>query len=123
MQDWTTVSGNVPGTATVIQGENEWQDLAPYRDCAFWVECRQATFTTSLTLFVDTAPAADEALFVAIGSIAPHGQQTPVVINGILAYPSIVPLARWVRWRLTATGTGAWSVTFRIWATFATPGA
>jgi hypothetical protein len=119
MQGWTTVRGVGTTVQQIVQGEDQWLDLAPYQDCAFWIDCRETSIGTTQTLNIDTAPARDESLFASMVSIASLvAAPTPVVKPALLLLASTtVPLARWVRWRLSsnAGASVAWDATFRIW--------
>jgi len=118
MQGWTTVRGS-SGILKVIQGEDQWLDLTPYQDAAFWIDCREITGTPSLT--IETAPARDDSLFAAlVPAFTLTPSQTPVVKAAMLAQTA-TPLARFARWKLTVA-SGVWDATFRIWAAVNVPG-
>jgi hypothetical protein len=121
MQGWTTVSGNATTLKTIIQGEDQWLDLSPYQDCAFWIDCRETTGSPSLA--IETAPALDDTLFAPlVGPFALAVSAVPVVMPALMASAS-TPLARFVRWKLTtAAGSGSFDATFRIWVAAAVPG-
>jgi len=113
--DWTTVRGSV---TPVTQAESGWLDLQPYQDCVFWVDCREVT--GSVTLSLQTAPTKDDAFFqsmVAGITLAASAQPTA---TAALLNTALVPLARWVRWQLS--GSGTWDATLRIWVSANAPG-
>jgi hypothetical protein len=113
LQDWTTIRGAV---ATVTQTEVGWLDLTPFQDVVFWVDVRESTNTPSLWL--QTAPSKDEALFTAI--VAAQPMATAVSVLSALMASATVPLGRFVRWQIA--GTGTWDATFRIYVTANAPG-
>ena len=125
LQDWITVRGNIPasGSADIIQGESTWMGFSSFQDIVIWLDIREITFPAgapnNLTFNFDTAPSKDSNLFVTMASIgltslASPGVQTPQKV--ILASNPTVPLATWVRWRLTPGGvsTNTWDATFRV---------
>jgi hypothetical protein len=105
---------------TVIQSEADWMSFQPYQDIVFWLEVKSWTDggLTSVTLDYETAPAKDESLFVKMitttAITAPVSRQDKV----LLAQNPTVPLARWVRWKLTwnGTSTSEYGLCFRIHA-------
>lgn len=114
LQEWTTIRG---GVTTVTQQETDWLDVTPYQDAVFYVQV--AKLTNSPTLSLQTAPTADESLFVSMaGSIALNSSLTLVPVYML---PSPTPIARFVRWQLT--GSPTWDVTFRIVVALNSPGA
>jgi hypothetical protein len=123
LQDWTTIRGS-SSALTITQEEGGWLDLSPYQDVVFWVDGRSSTNTPTLTL--QTSPSKDDALFMPLAagvSMPVAGMSSPQVVSALMlaaASPN-VPLARWVRWQLTAT-TGTWDVTFRVLASANSPG-
>jgi len=126
LQDWITVRGNVPasGSADIIQGESTWMGFSSFQDVVIWLDVREITFPAgapnNLTFNFDTAPSKDSNLFVTLGSIGPltsltAGVQVPLPKSILASNPS-VPLATWLRWRLTPGGasTNTWDATFRV---------
>jgi hypothetical protein len=119
--DWTTIRGisATPGQV-VNQGDDQWLDLAPYQDCAFWVDCRGQS--NAPTLAIQTSPTRDELYFKSMVTAI-----TLAVGNGPTAYAALldsalVPLARFVRWQLTGPAGSAWDATFRIFVSANSPG-
>lgn len=121
LQDWTTIRFANTVT-TVTQSEANWVSLQPYQDIVFFLEVREVTLgsgVTAVTLDYQTAPMKDEALFVNMvtgsGLIVSSPSVSPIV-NKVLLASATVPLARWVRWKLTTTGTPTTlsDVTFRL---------
>jgi hypothetical protein len=113
LQDWITVNGTSTVTS-ITQVETAYLDAEPYQDVMVFVDVRQFTGTAP-TINVETAPIKDESLFSAMFS-----ENVSVLGNVLLVWkitlsskPS-VPVARWVRWRCSATAGAAWSITFRI---------
>lgn len=119
LQDWTTIRANNAGS-TVIQSEEGWLDLSLFQDVFFWVDVREITGT--VTLFFDTSPTADESLFqplVAGGQVL-TASTTPTLVRAPMTSAS-VPIARYVRWRMSGT-TNPWDATFRVVLAANSPG-
>jgi len=124
LQDWITIrSGSVAAGSDIIQGESTWMGFSSFQDIVIWLDVREGTFPTgapaNITWNFETAPSKDNNLFSVVAS-ASHtnaftaGVQTLQKV--ILANNPTVPLATWVRWRLTPGGTGGtpWDATFRV---------
>lgn len=118
LQDWITIrSTNI---SDIIQGESDWMAFSSFQDIVFWADIRELTLPTGgtpgVTMKFETSPTKDEVLFQTMAS-TPVSVATPItpLPKVILAAAPSVPLATWVRWRLTpAGGAGPWDVTFRI---------
>ncbi len=126
LQDWITIRGTIPSTGSpdIIQGESGWMGFSSFQDIVFWLDIREASFPAgapnNLTFNFETAPSKDNNLFTVMASqtltsLTPGLQALQKVI---LAANPTVPLATWVRWRLTPGGasTNTWDATFRILA-------
>ena len=123
LQDWITIRGaNSPLVSTITQTESNWVSLQPYQDIIFWLEVREITLSsaTSISVNYETAPTKDESLFTAMvtGPAVTAAANVPTITKVLLSQNPTCPLARWVRWRLSVTGTpvAAWDMTFRITA-------
>jgi hypothetical protein len=124
LQDWITVRGGaIPGD--IIQGESAWMGFSSFQDMVFWLDVREVTPTSagySLTWYFETAPSKDNNLFQAMANVAittnaltPGLQSSSNLPKVLLAAGPSVPLATWVRWRLSPSGTTTtWDATFRI---------
>jgi hypothetical protein len=109
--DWTTVRAG--GPISIAQGETEWVDLGDDVDATFWVDCREVSTNPNVQLLFETSPSKDEALFQPITpAITLAASGTPIQVRSVLA-SATVPLARWLRWRLTGP-SGGFDATFRI---------
>ena len=126
LQDWLTVRGSIPasGAPDIIQGESTWMGFSSFQDMVFWLDIREASFPSgapnNLTFNFDTAPSKDSNLFqtmasLTLTSLASPGVQTPLP-KVLLNQNPTVPLATWVRWRLTPGGGSGntWDATFRV---------
>lgn len=117
LQDWVTIRGTQNGV-TVIQSEADWLSLQPYQDAVFWLEVKSIALggLTSITLDYETAPAKDESLFVKMITTTALTTAINRQDKVLLSQNPTVPLARWVRWKLTPTGTptGEYGICFRI---------
>jgi hypothetical protein len=130
LQDWTTIrgSGGTAGTpgASVVQNQDDWLDLSPFQDVFFWVDVRESLGT--VLLYLDTSPTDDEALFqpltgvgtAAIANLSGVISSTPTILK-LPMLSATVPIARYLRWRLTSTST-PWDATFRIVVAANSPG-
>lgn len=121
LQDWMAV--RLPyNTAPLAQDEASWRDLSRYRDLAVWLEVRSIDLAAGITGIVvsyETSPTKDESLFVSLAtsSTLTAPLATPEVKRVLLGANPTVPLARWLRWKLSTTGTGTSGVsaiTFRV---------
>lgn len=109
LQDWTTVNGAASGT--VKQGEDRYLDLAGYQDVALYLDVGTSS-PTGLTVAVETSPLKEDGHFQAMYTFS--SLTTGLQALGIVRWASAsVPLARFVRWKITAST--AWNVTFRLW--------
>ena len=125
LQDIVTIKGTSANTS-IAQVEHEYLDLEAYQDFTGWVEvfALDAGGAGLPTLWLETAPLKDNALFVPQG-----GSQTRVPLSvGVLTGRNVmnapmfdnlgrlqIPTARWLRWRLDIfVASSNWSVTFRI---------
>ena len=111
LQDWTTIQGSAG--YNVIQSEEQWADLAGYKDVGIYVEVSSAS--GSPTIYLETNPVRDEGWFKTMtGAVfsptTTMGLMTPVFV---LLGAASQPLTRYVRWRAFGS-TGAWSAASRI---------
>jgi hypothetical protein len=120
VQDWVTLKGSQTGV-TVIQSEADWLSLQAYQDVVFWLEVKSLILAglTSVTLDYQTAPAKDESLFVSmVTGVTLAASSVPTITKVLLGQNPTVPLARWIRWKLTPNGTVTggqeWGVCMRI---------
>lgn len=120
MEDWLSVAG--ASSATVTQDATGWLDLAAFQDVVFYVDCRSASpgGASYPTLAFETAPAKDDALFSAMVSTGLAAAAAPTVLTNLML-SSAVPLARYVRWKLTGPAA-AWNATFRVHVVANSPG-
>jgi hypothetical protein len=120
LQDWITIRGSVlqASPPTVTQSEADWMSFQPYQDIVFWLEVKswQAGGLTSVNLDYQTAPAKDESLFVNMITTTAITAAVSRQDKVLLAQNPTVPLARWVRWKLTwnGTSTSEYGICFRI---------
>src|SRR5262245_16688428 len=116
LQDYTTIRGST--STNVTQSESGWLDLTPYQDLVFWLDVREVTGTVTITY--QTSPTKDESLFTSIVT----GQQLAVGVAApktALMSGAVAPVARFVRWTLTAPAV-AWGCTFRVYVAANSPG-
>jgi hypothetical protein len=108
LQNWTTIQ--LAGAGSIVQTDTGWLDLERFTDIAGYVTTKEASGVRP-ELHLETAPARDDDLFqpMVTISLVPTSQVTAIV-----RYESAsVPLARWVRWRVSASAAAV--VTFRVW--------
>jgi hypothetical protein len=99
----------------VIQSERDWLDVGMFQDLVFWLDCRKAS--SSPTLTYETSPRKEDAFFSAmVGAVdlSSAASGGVVVATPVLAATATVPPGRWARWSITSA-VDAWSVTFRIY--------
>ena len=134
LQDWTTIRGQSGGAPqnyglTIVQTSDDWLDLMPFQDLFAWVDVREVTPPTNgeVDLYFDTSPTDDESLFKSMtGDTTPAApslaaSSTPTVVK-LPMLSAAVPLSRFLRWRLKATTSALWDVTFRIVVAANSPG-
>ncbi len=126
LQDWTTIRGSSSGAGLAIaQSEKGWLDLTPFQDLFAWVDVRE--LTGSVNLFFDTSPTEDENFFVSMtGATGVTGGALTITTPApaIVKLPMLtaaVPLARFLRWRVTGSAS-PWDVTMRIVVAANSPG-
>jgi hypothetical protein len=131
VQDFVTIRGL--GTQTITQGRNGWLELPDVLNAAAWLEVREiGAGGGTLTMGYQTAPEADDSLFVALGGPTVTMPFTPtqgvtvtpllkdLLGNGNLASPftalsTAAPLLGWFRWQIAGTGSSTWDITFRLY--------
>jgi hypothetical protein len=107
--DWTTVGGS--GFTILRQTAEKYVDALTCKDVTVFLEV--AEVTNAPLLYVETSPMRDERLFVSmLGTFLPT---VGVAVNVVRYESATNPLARYVRWRVVGTGSGDFSMTFRIW--------
>ena len=130
LQDWITIRGGSAGSAgDIIQGESTWMGFSSFQDIVIWLDVREATISASqsLTFYFETSPSKDSNLFTPMRTPSTGIQVAPGFTPGvqldtgaipkvILASNPAVPLATWVRWRVSPSAGIAtpWDATFRI---------
>jgi hypothetical protein len=121
LADWSTVSGM--GGDSITQEDIHYLDLEPFQDVVFYVECREATTSSSApVLALQTAPTKDESMFSQIGAtVSLTASTAPTTVSVLLATASL-PLARYVRWKITGPASGGWDASFRVIVTANSPG-
>jgi hypothetical protein len=118
MQDWVTIRG-AQAVTSVIMNESNYAQLDAFQDVIFWLQVAEFTLSSgTVTMNYETAPLKDESLFTAMATagISAVAMTPPTITKVLLSQNPSVPLSRWVRWRLSASGVGAggWDVTFRV---------
>jgi hypothetical protein len=118
LQDRVTLRGGSAIT-TITQGENGWLDLMGFEHAVIWLVVNELTAGGgTVTLAYQTAVRPEDDLFISMAGAATTMPFTPAV--GVTVTPLFkdwlaVPLARWLRWQLTATGTSsAWDIELEI---------
>jgi hypothetical protein len=107
--DWTTVAGS--GFTLLRQTAEKYVDALNCKDVTVFLEV--AEVTNAPLMYVETSPMRDERLFVSmLGTFLPT---VGVAVNVVRYESAANPLARYVRWRVVGTGSGYFSMTFRIW--------
>jgi hypothetical protein len=122
LQDWITIRGASQASPVAIpQAEQGWLDLTPFQDVFFWLEVRQVLGSTP-TITFETSPTADETLFRPIvGAVTVQAGPNPVIVKAPMS-TALVPVARFVRWKLLGPVSTLWDVTFRVVIAANSPG-
>ena len=115
LQDWITIRGGTTIT-TIIQNEPSWAQLDAFQDVIFWTQVAEVTTGAgTISINYDTAPIKDETLFTAMATQGVSSASLTPTLNKILMASATTPVSKWVRWRITQSGTSsAWDMTFRI---------
>ena len=125
LQPWITIRGSTsaPAVTSVTQDDALWMDLRRFADAGFWIDVSGVTNAMSGSVFlnIEGSPTLDEQDFRPVApplALSPRadgsGAVAPLFIKTVRA-ASTVPLCRYTRWRLSATGTsGVWDASFRI---------
>lgn len=105
-------------TTADVQAESAWLDLQGYQDLVCWTEVTERTSgtTASLALNFETSPTLDDAQFrtmIAVNLLT--FSVGTVTANRVLAWTASVPLARYVRWRVTKDTNEDVRFTFRLY--------
>jgi hypothetical protein len=125
LQDWITCRGDngaIPGIL-ITQSASEWLDLADYQDVVFYTDVREVGGGVTVSISYQTSPSLEDGSFAAIlPPIALTASSTARVDRAFAAF-NPTPLARFLRWQLSATGGAVWDATFRVWIAAYGPGA
>jgi hypothetical protein len=108
LTEWRTIRGSST-IATITQGESEWLDLGEYDDAMFYLEVGEVSGTVTLTY--QTCPSKDDLSFQAM--LPPIAMATGARVDRVLGKYALVPVARYVRWQLTGSGS-PYDATFQI---------
>jgi len=123
LQPWTTIIGNASlnasGTTTIIQDVEGWADVGGAQDAAIWIDVRNVavatTGGTNVYLTFDSSPTRDEGCFSPATPTIALGASPATTVTKTVRGVSATGLARYLRWRLTADGTGGpFQATFRV---------
>ena len=115
-QDLVTIRG--PGATTISQSHHAWLELPVSPNAVAWLDVREVNNGSgTVSMGYQTAPRADESLFVAISgpiTTVPFAAAVGVTVTPLIKDLLNVPMARWFRWQITATSSSAWDITFRL---------
>jgi hypothetical protein len=115
LQDFITIRG-APSISSVTQTQEQWLDLMPFQDVTAWLEVKNFTNSgASILLAYQSAASKDESMFLPLTSalsIVGNG----LTVTTVLKNRTATPLARWLRWQLSISGSpsATWDLTFRI---------
>lgn len=117
LQDFITIK-SIPGSTTVSQSEAGWLDLFAFQDIIAFLDVKQfgAGGGTNVTMSYEHAPTKDDSLF--IPAVAAFNLANGLTVTKMLmAGGGVTPISRYLRWKLTVTGSPstAWDATFRVW--------
>jgi hypothetical protein len=114
LQDWVTIR-SASSLTIVTQSEDCWLDLSGFQDVVAWLEVKNFTSSgATVQLAYQSAATKDEAFFLALASALSIAQG--LTITTVRKDTTATPLARWLRWQLSVSGspTATWDATFRI---------
>jgi hypothetical protein len=113
LQDYITIRSDI-GVLSVTQNETGWLDLAGFQDIVAFLDVKEFSGASAVSIVYQTSPSKDESLWASMtGTI---GLVAGLTTTKILKDSATVPLARFVRWQLSATTpSGSWDAYFRIW--------
>lgn len=121
LEDWKAVAGPAATPAsTFTQDEAGWLDLAAFQDVVVFLDCREVSAGAAPTIAFETSPCREDGLFQPIMSASLAASAQPTVLRGLMLGSS-VPLARYLRWKITGPTT-AWDATFRAIVVANSPG-
>lgn len=117
LQELSTFSGAAGTTVIITQPESGWLDLSAFQDIVAWLDLKELTLggATSVTCAYQTSPTKDDSYFVNMVTPVTLVATTPLTVTKMLMASTNNPLARFIRWQLTALGpVSAWDVSMRI---------
>jgi hypothetical protein len=115
LQDWITIRQASSGTS-VTQSEDCWLDLTGFQDLVAWLDVKNFTASgATVQIAYQSATTKDEAFFLGLASPI-QVTQTGLTVTTVTKDTTATPLARWLRWQLSISGspTAIWDATFRI---------
>jgi hypothetical protein len=118
LQEWTSILGN---SNSVIQSQDKWVDLPPYQDVALYVEI---SANSSASLTIETSPTREEVFFAPLkDALGTPIAYTGSGLQGVAVYSAAngaaqLP-ARFMRWKVS--GSGSWTIGFRVWLSVQPP--
>lgn len=119
LQPWSYLSAvSASGFAYLPQESTEYFDATPFDSVVFYLDLRAQSSVVSLAY--ETAPAKEDGLFKPMATLTNMSTlvgPTPTITVVQLSDGPSVPLARWVRWKLTFDAPGG-DATFKITASF-----
>ena len=118
MQPWLTLSADSAATF-IYQDVAAYLDLPGAIDLTFFLQVKSVIVTSgTVRITYQTSPSLDESAF--------RPMLAPVVLDMVplltttraTLSSATTPVARYLRWQLTSTGTGTWGATFRVYASY-----
>jgi hypothetical protein len=127
LQPWTTVQGASTLTSVTQDGAG-WVDVSSFADAVFQIDVAEVTGSSSgvVQLALQSSPTRDEAYFgPVLLPVTLAATTTPIVVKTLrIPNPGVggmgggpaptFPMARYLRWQLTADSSTTWGATFRI---------
>ena len=124
LQPWVTAHATANTVQNFVQDALLWRDIGTATDATLWVNVSDVVQATGsagaapVQLLIESSPSRDDSEFQPIVpplSLTTSSPQASSIALRSVLMASTAPLARWVRWRLTTTGTsGSWGATLRI---------
>lgn len=112
VQDWTTVLGATSSDFT-LQSPEGWIDASEWANVLLYLEV--ADYSGGPSIYFQTSPAADEALWKTMVQVTPS--QTGITRSIVRWESASTPLSSLMRWAVSASGSN-WRLTFRVRAIF-----
>jgi len=117
LSDWFTARGNTSTIGTITQNADQWLSVLGVGDLTFWIDVADVTNPTNGFVLLNLESGTGDETGFLVQPVAGPIALAPTTSGPMIAKTASgggVPLSNFLRWRITTTGAGAWSATFRI---------